>query len=143
MPSPATTALLHALPWALRLDIEGYLASVTAASNDIYEEANVERDAVTLDDLLLVAAAWRIWTKIDAQHWIVQNTLTLSQAHGVSSIRTGATTYSQGSEEVIDLGNFRMEMREWLRRNDLQFVLQARGIVPLLQMLAVLGTNGN
>ena len=107
------------------MSIEGYLASVQAASDDIYEEANVEPDLVALDDLLLVAAAWRIWTKIDAQHWIVQNILTLGEAHGFSGIRTGPTTYSRGSDEVIDLDNFRMEMREWLTRNDLQFVLRA------------------
>jgi hypothetical protein len=123
--------------------LEGYLASVEAAQEAIYLEANVAASDVPVDAFLLIAGVWRLWTHVDSQYWIVVNSLSIAEGHGVGRIRAGGFAYSSSSEEVQELREVRHALMQWLDQNELGFVRTSHGLVPLLHQLQEYGVDGD
>lgn len=143
MPSPLVQNIVGPLPWALRVDLDGYLRSVDFARDAIYREAAVSQDEVPPDTLLFFAGAWRLWNLVDGQHWIVQNSLALGADHGVARIRSGSAVYAQGSEDVRDIKRLRTDLSRFFARHEIRFLQDIDGVVPLLRKLGEVGVNGN
>lgn len=135
MPSDALHALVRSMPYALRVDIDGYVASVRAAAAEIYEEAEVTPEEVPVETFLFFAGTWRLWTQVDSQHWIVQNSLSLGEEQGLSRIRAGRTVLARGSDDVREVQRLRGDLRQWLRRHEIAFVEDVYGLVPMLWAL--------
>lgn len=120
------------LPFALRRDLEGYLNSVDAAHVDIYREAQINLDQVSRETFLLVVAAWRLWVYIDSQRWIVENSLGLAREFDVGVIQAGGMHLSRGSDDVESIRKLHVDLRRWLNRKGLSFVIGVRDLRALL-----------
>jgi hypothetical protein len=131
----AVNRLTTVLPYALRVDLETYLMSIDAAKTEIYAAAGVRASEVPSDEFLLVIGLWRIWTQVDAQRWIVRNSLELAQDYGAGSIQAGSVRLSRGSEEVDGLQKLSRDLRRWLNSKDLEFVIGADDPRAVLQGL--------
>jgi hypothetical protein len=130
------------LPWLLRRDVEGYVASVDAAHGEIYREAKVEPSQVPLDAFLTLVGIWHLWAKVDAQHWIVYHTLRVGAEYGATAIRAGSGFYANGSPEVEELGQLRVALRELLHRHEVMFLTEAKGPKDVLVALRDRGVRG-
>jgi len=128
-------ALLDPLPWALRVEVGGYVRSVEAVHRNIYRDADLSTKDVPLDAFLFFAGLWRLWTLVDGQHWIVQNTVRLAEQVGIGRIRAGAAVYSRRSEDAMELELLRRDLRQTLARNDIDFLLRQDGPESILRAL--------
>lgn len=129
------------LPFALRKDLEGYLGSVDAAQVDIYREAGVNTAQVSRETFLFVVAVWQLWMYIDSQRWIVDNSLNLARDFDVGAIQAGGMHLSRGSEDVESIRKLHTDLRRWLNRKDLNFVIGVRDLRTLLVRIAESGSH--
>lgn len=144
MPLPSTlTQFTAELPYALKLDLEGYLASVDAARADIYRDAHIPPEEVTREEFLFVTGIWRIWTQVDSQRWIVRNSLQLAGQFGAGSIQAGSVRLARGSEDVEGLRKLGSDLRRWLNRQRLEFIIQADDLAGLLEGLRDRANDAN
>jgi hypothetical protein len=143
VPLPTSLTRISAeLPYGLRVDLEGYVNSVAAAQPEIYAESRVSPDAIPTEVFLFVAGVWHLWTHIDSQRWIVNNSLRLAGEFGAGSIQAGGVRLSSGSDDVEGLRRLHNDFRRWLHRNDLEFVIGAQNPRTLLVVLAERDSNG-
>lgn len=126
----------------MKLDLEGYLASIDAAQADIYRDAGIATDEVSRDEFLFVTGLWRLWTQVDSQRLIVRNSLELAGGFGAGSIQAGSMRLSRGSEEVEGLKRLSRDLRRWLDRQKLDFVIRADDPAGLLEGLQRRGSDG-
>lgn len=142
MPLPSSTLKFTSeLPYGLRLDVEGYVQSVDAARDAIYESAEVDPAAVPRDEFLFFAAVWRLWTQVDAQRWIVRNSMDLARDFGADGIRAGGFSYSRGSADVEEIRGLHQQFYRWLHRRGYDFVARTGGLRSLLYQLEALEAN--
>jgi hypothetical protein len=124
------------LPFAMRKDLEGYLSSVDAARADIYLEAGINAELVPRETFLFVVAIWQLWVYIDSQRWIVENSLNLARDFDVNAIQAGGMHLSRGSEDVESIRKLHNDLRRWLNRKGLNFVIEIRDLRALLVSIA-------
>jgi hypothetical protein len=136
------TRLSKELPFALKVDLESYLSSVAAAEAEIYQDSDVRPEDVPSETFLFVAGVWHLWTHIDAQRWVVHNSLQLADDFGAGSIQAGSMRLSGGSDDVEGLRKLHRDFRRWLNRNDLAFVIDARSLQSVLEALRDSDTDG-
>jgi hypothetical protein len=117
------------------MDLEGYVRRVAAAEADIYRDSRVSPEEVPSDVFLFVAGVWHLWTHIDSQRWVVQNSLRLADDFGAGSIHAGAMRLAGGSSDVEDLRKLHSDFRRWLNRKELAFVIEAQNLESLLEGL--------
>lgn len=124
------------LPFGVRVDLEGYLGSVDMAHRDIYAEAEISFEEVDRETFLLVAGVWHLWTYIDSQRWIIRNSLQLAHDFGAGSIQAGRFQLAKGSDDVVSVRRLHTAFGNWLRRNDLEFIVGIKDLKGLLFALA-------
>lgn len=133
MPLPShVTKLTKELPYALRINLEGYLTSVDTARPEIYQETQVSLDNVSRDEFLFTAAVWWIWNLIDSQRWVVGHSLELARQFGASQIQAGSVSLAGGSDDVEGLKKLSADLRRWLIRKKMEFVFEADDLSDLL-----------
>lgn len=135
--------ITYELPFALRKELEGYLNSVDAVHDDICREAGISKDRVSRETFLLVVAVWQLWAYVDSQRWIVENSLALARDYDVGAIQAGGMHLSRGSEEVKSLRKLHGDLRRWLNRKDLNFVIGVKDLRTLLVSIAESGAHGD
>lgn len=67
--------LTKQLPYNMREAVDGYASSVYAAGEEIFRNASISYDEQLLDKLVFFAGVRRIWTLVDTQYWIIDNSL--------------------------------------------------------------------
>lgn len=129
------TRFSRELPFGLRVDLESYLASVSAAEEAIYNDANVSRSSVSSELFLFSAGVLHLWTYVDSQRWVIRNSLQLADDFGASSIRAGGYRLAKGSDDAESIRLLHGAFRKWLEKNELEFII---GITDLRTLLIVL-----
>ena len=140
--SKALKDLENGLPFALRVAVSGYVASVADATTAIYRDVGPPADEVERDTFLYFCGVWRVWTMVDGQHWILQDATRLAARQGVGAFRVGSTTVSQNSPDAQELKNLRNGLRKTIRDQGAEFLLTARGPTDVLRGLAATGLQG-
>jgi hypothetical protein len=95
--------LIEALPYNLREQIDGYVASIEAVGVEIFQESKIRYSQEALDRLLFFAGLRRLWTLLDTQYWVMDNSLTLLKQHDVSAVSLGSTDYGRNSDSFLEL----------------------------------------
>ena len=132
----ALNALLAAVPYAWREDIAGYTRSVAEAAPAIYDELSLTEDDVPVVDFLGGVTAWRVWSKIDALHWLLSDSLTIAREQGLEGFAVGSARYTRGSGPEQDLSALRTGIRRTFTDAGAQHLLQAKGPKDVLAGMA-------
>ncbi|MGB2711293.1 MAG: hypothetical protein WBC33_07235 [Conexibacter sp.] len=143
MPHPESLRrILAPLPYRLREEVGGYVDAVASSSDDIYREASVDRTEVPLDAFLTLAGVWRLWSLVESQDWLIDNSLAISSAHGIAAVRFGARSLRRGEGEAVEVRRLRAQLTRLLARHGAEFVVSARGVRDVLIGLAARGVDG-
>jgi hypothetical protein len=136
MPLPASVASVTSqLPFALRQDTEGYLRTLQDAQPEIYREAEVTTKEIPTEQFLLLTTVWRLYTQVEGQRWVVQNSLEIAGEYGAKGISAGRFRYSSGSDEVTEIRVLHKSFERWLHNRDLDFLKLADGPRDVLEAL--------
>jgi len=140
MPLPSRLeAVTSQLPYALRQEVEGYIRTVQDAEAEIYGEADVTRQEVSSEYFLLVTTVWRLYSQVEGQRWVMQNSLEVAREFGASGISAGRFQFASGSEDFKEMRELHLSFERWLDRRDLNFVKLADGPREILEGLRPVG----
>lgn len=123
------------LPFTLRQDIEGYARTLQDAETDIYRDADVSLKEVPSERFLLVTVVWRLYSQVEGQRWVVQNSLEVASEYSASGISAGRFRYSRGSEDVSEIRELHTSFERWLHNRDLDFLKLVDGPREILEAL--------
>lgn len=99
--------IMKELPFSIREEIGGYLASVELNATSIFEESKVQLTKERLDKFIFLVGLRRIWTMVDTQYWILDNCLSLVQENQVKDVTIGSLHLSKDSEGYNRMKDFR------------------------------------
>lgn len=128
----AVRSITSELPWKMRTEIEGYLASVHAARFEIFREAGVRFDSALYDRFIFVVGLQRLWTLIDGSFWILNNSLSLLRSNDVGILEIGSTQFHYHSSFYRHLAELRMQLMGLLREQQTFNAVETRGLSNLL-----------
>ncbi len=106
------------LPWAMRTSLEGYVASVAAAKNDIFADTQTEYNEDLYERFIFLIAVWRLWSVVDTQFWILSNSINLLKESGSDGLTVGATEFHSKSDFYKELSRLRNELNSLLSEMD-------------------------
>lgn len=136
MPLPSSLeAVTSQLPYALRQEVEGYIRTVQDAEAEIYREADVTRQEVSSEYFLLVTTVWRLYSQVEGQRWVMQNSLEVAREFGASGISAGRFRFASGSDDLGEMRELHQSFERWIDRRDLNFVKVADGPREVLEAL--------
>lgn len=131
----AVTDVLAALPPAMQEQVEGYARFVTEVSDEVFLEQQVPRPTPgQRQTLLTLAVAWKLWRSIDSQYTLLNNSLNLLGASGVSEIAAGGNSYYRGSATFGTLRRLRVDFLTMLGAVDLSELTRLRRLSEVVQL---------
>lgn len=131
----ALRELLELLPYNLREEIDGYAMSIYRAGEEIFREAGYQYDEQILDKLVFFAGLKRIWSMVDTQYWIMDNSIMLIQKQGVHNIRIGGPSYGFNLDTYAEIRSLREEFKYILLKLGLNEILEANDIHDILEIV--------
>jgi len=102
------------LPYALEERVNGYVDSIIISMDSIFESAGIKFNEELANKIILIAGIKKLFDIINAAYWTLDNTATVLERNGTSSIRIGATSYSKGSKYYSDLFIMQDELKQIL-----------------------------
>jgi hypothetical protein len=81
--------MLEPLPFTLREQIEGYAHSIDEVGEDILRDVGIPFDEQVMDQLVFIAGVRRLWTIVDGQFSILNNSLLLMAKDQVDGFSVG------------------------------------------------------
>jgi hypothetical protein len=115
--------IVDQLPWAMAQETERYLAAVRANAREVFADAGVRCTQARLEQLLFFAAIQSVWASINAQFWILDQSLGAFEGgdqrrapRGISAVKLGSSTYRRGAGHHRDLAYLRGDLDRLLRR---------------------------
>ena len=136
MSRAALNELIIELPYSLRERIDGYVASVVAESEAIFEEAGVPLTRDLLGGLIFFAGVRKLWAIVDSYYALMVNSLALVESHDIEVMMVGATRYSRHSETYTTIRQLRNQLESQLLELGIYSVLQERSLASLVRELA-------
>ena len=136
MDQGSLNSLLAAVPYSWREDIAGYTRSVADAAPAIYADLGLTEHDVPVTSFLGAVAAWRVWSKVDALHWLLSDSLTIAREQGFDGFAVGSARYARGSGPEQDLSALRAGIRRSFVTAGAEHLLQAKGPQDVLAGMA-------
>ncbi len=93
--------IISELPLPMRDQIEGYANSIEEAGNDIFRQANIQFDKRLLDELVLIVGIRRLWTLVDCQKRLLENSLTAVEREGGEGFTSSSSTTSESQRRNL------------------------------------------
>lgn len=134
LPPPVETVTAQ-LPVALRQELEGYLRNLQEVESEIYREADTTHKEVPKDEFLLVVVIWRLYSQVEGQRWVMQNSLEIAKDFGAGGFRAGRLRFSGSSDDTVELQELHRSFDRWLHQRNLAFVPLADGPRDVLEGL--------
>jgi hypothetical protein len=134
LPPPVETVTSQ-LPVALRQELEGYLRTLQAVESEIYREAVATHKEVPRDEFLLVVVIWRLYSQVEGQRWVMQNSLEIANEFGAGGFRAGRLRFSGTSDDTVELQELHRSFDRWLHQRQLDFIRLADGPHDVLEGL--------
>ena len=132
---PPVEKVTSQLPVVLRQELEGYLRTLQGVETEIYREADATEKEVPRDEFLLVVAVWRLYSQVEGQRWIMQNSLEIASEFGAGGFRAGRLRFSGTSDDTVELQELHRSFDRWLHQQNLDFVRFADGPRDVLEGL--------
>jgi hypothetical protein len=132
---PALEKTTSQLPVALRQELEGYLRTLQEVEPEIYREAATTHKEVPRDEFLLVVVIWRLYSQVEGQRWVMQNSLDIASGFGAGGFRAGRLRFSGTSDDTAELQELHRSFDRWLRQQKLDFIRLADGPRDVLEGL--------
>jgi hypothetical protein len=126
---------IDALPFSLRGDIQGYIASVDDVKHDIFASVGFEFSDELYEQLIFIAAIRRLWSIIDNQYWTIDNTLALGRRYNIGGIIVGRSRYTPTSSEYIEVRELRKELEQLLVSSDFRKYIDFSSLSEILLAL--------
>jgi len=133
--SPALEKTTSQLPGALRQEIEGYLRTLVEVESEIYREVETTHKEIPRDEFLLVVVIWRLYSQVEGQRWVMQNSLEIAKGFGAGGFRAGRLRFSGTSDDTAELKELHRNFDRWLHEQKLDFVRLADGPRDVLEGL--------
>lgn len=116
----ALNEVMEGLPFAMREQVEGYVRFVEDVLDELLAEQQVRHPtAAQRATAMTLATLWKLWRSVDAQYWLLRNSLDLLRESGVREIAVGGSRYSEESDRFQALVRLRTDFVVLLRRLDL------------------------
>lgn len=124
------------LPIVLRDQVNDYAVFVHEVSESIFSEMGIQPTAKQIDDFIFLAGIHRLWTLIDSQYWILDNSLTLLEQHEVHSIRIHSNVYEKRSDAYLRLKSLRTDLSKQLENLGIGFVKETMNLHSLAEQIS-------
>lgn len=123
----------NGLPYSLKDQVLGFATFVEDSADDLLESAGVTEISDSLiDELVFAAGMWRLWKSVNAQISLLDSSLTLLAASGVSEVRMGTTSYTRSSPVYGLLTTLRDDFRNSFRDGS-QFIISSSSLTELVR----------
>jgi hypothetical protein len=136
MSREALRDVIAELPYGLRERIEGYVSTVAAESEAIFDEAQVPRTPHLYDALIFFAGIRKLWSIVDANYQLMTGSMDLIEGYDALGFSVGATRYSRGSDSYWTLRNLHTQLRALLLELDVMPLMQERSLAVVVERLA-------
>lgn len=132
----ALRAILTQLPRALSDEIDGYVNSVHQSVGEIFKEAETQADPIMVDTFLFCIGIKRLWTIVDSQYWVIDNSLTLLRNTGSTGFRVGSTSVQKSANEIQSLAQVRADLQGILTQIGLEDIVMATDLKTIVRMIS-------
>ena len=128
--------IISELPLPMRDQIEGYANSIEEAGNDIFRQANIQFDKRLLDELVLILGIRRLWTLVDCQKRLLENSLTAVEREGGEGFTVGGGVLARHSQKTQMLVNLWWKLLEQVEKLGLIRYVTAGSVLDVLRLLS-------
>lgn len=135
MSKEALYEIIGCLPYNIRIEINGYVDSIENVSAEIFESAGIGYNEGLLESLLLLAGIRRIYSMVDSQFWILDNSLSLVRQQEVRKIRIGSSSYGYDSEEYTEIRELKNELEALITQLGILKYIKATSLSEILVLL--------
>ncbi len=128
--------VLDQLPRPIRETIEGYVDFAEEASEELFSEVGIARTDDLMSEFLFLCGLRRLWSLVDADYWILDNSLAITREFGIGGVRAGGIDYAHGTGFVAQLAELRGQLQAILDQADVLTLVRAQHLSEMLEMLS-------
>jgi hypothetical protein len=128
-------AITAELPWVLRSQVEGYVLTVEAAKYDIFKAASIDYDERLYQQFIFLVGIQRIWSLVDSQYWILNNSLNLLRNSDARVVEIGGSEFHTNSSFYRDLSALRGNLDVLLQKEGISHLVKTKNPKELLLAL--------
>jgi hypothetical protein len=135
MATRAIQELISDLPWRMRESVEGYVDAVGDALPQIQQDAGVQLSETEFAQFLFIVAIRRIWAAVNAQYWIIGDTLTAAKGHGLSGFQVGRDAFGWDTPATQEAVALRQELHALLVEQQIAPMVEASSLADVLRLM--------
>jgi hypothetical protein len=128
--------MVQQLPYTLRDQVTGYAAAIEECGEDIFHDTEVPFDQALLDRLVFVVGVRRLWTLVDWQFSVLNNSLSMLSRDQADGFAIGRRRLDRRSKEYADLAQIRADLLQKIRDLDCERYVVSRSVKDILRLLS-------
>jgi hypothetical protein len=133
MANQLVRSLVGELPWAMRDSVEGYVDAVAAALPELERESGGKLPRQRVDEFLFIVAVRRIWDAVNAQYWIIDNSVTIARRRDLAGFQAGRDKFSKDSDAFAESRELRDQLVELMRRLEIESLVTDYSLADVLR----------